>query len=152
MSKVLQVYGMTVNEALRLSDGHVAFMLEHADEAARAIVAEDAGFQQALADKLAPIKRAVRGEGVEDPSAEVSTLPALSEPEVRPSRPPAAAKGRGDRAKGESQKSELSKDDSAASPSGKADSGKPDPAKGDAGAESGKDPAQRKPIGQPPSF
>jgi hypothetical protein len=53
---------MSVNEALKLSDKQVNFMLEQADLAARQVLASDAGFRQALSDKLAPTKRAVRAD------------------------------------------------------------------------------------------
>jgi hypothetical protein len=60
MSKVMQIYGLTVHEALQLSNGQVQLMLEHAATTAAALVKTNNEFQQSLGDRLAPMKRAVR--------------------------------------------------------------------------------------------
>ena len=62
MCKVMQLYGMTANEALRLSDSQVTLMLDHAQNVAEDMVRSDPGFQTALGQRLAPVKRAVRAE------------------------------------------------------------------------------------------
>jgi hypothetical protein len=62
MSKVAQIYGLSVNEALKLSDAHVQLMIEHAETTATDLLASNAGFKQALSQKLAGVKRAVRNE------------------------------------------------------------------------------------------
>jgi hypothetical protein len=62
MSKVAQIYGMSVNEALKLSDAHVQLMIEHAETTANELLQANAGFKQALGQRLANVKRAVRNE------------------------------------------------------------------------------------------
>jgi len=62
MSKVAQLYGMSVNEAMKLSTSQVQFMLEHAQTTAQGLLANNAAFKQALGVKLAPVTRAVRDQ------------------------------------------------------------------------------------------
>lgn len=67
MSKVAQLYGFSINEAMKLSDTQVTFMLESAQLTAEKLLAGNAAFKTALNTKLAPVKRAVRDEiGVSD--------------------------------------------------------------------------------------
>ena len=62
MCRVAQLYGMSVNEALRLTDSQVNFMLEQADLTAKQMLANNPSFQQALANNLAATRRAVRAQ------------------------------------------------------------------------------------------
>ncbi len=60
MSKVSQLYGLSINEAMKLSDSQVMFMLENAQLTAERLLQGNAAFKQALGQRLAPVKRAVR--------------------------------------------------------------------------------------------
>jgi hypothetical protein len=62
VSKLAQIYGMTVNEAMRLTEAQVQLMNEHAEKMATELLANNASFKQALSQKVAGVKRAVRAE------------------------------------------------------------------------------------------
>ncbi|MGH7551547.1 MAG: hypothetical protein ACREMQ_00790 [Longimicrobiales bacterium] len=62
MSKLAQIYGLTVNEALKLNEGQVQLMMEHAEKAANELLAGNAAFKNALSQRVAGVKRAVRAE------------------------------------------------------------------------------------------
>lgn len=62
MSKLAQIYGLTVNEALKLTDGQVNLMMEQAEKAATDLLANNAAFKNALSQRVAGVKRAVRSE------------------------------------------------------------------------------------------
>lgn len=62
MSKVMQVYGMSIDEALRLSEAQVDFMLESLEAAATELLKNDTEFLKSLSEKVAPVSRAVREE------------------------------------------------------------------------------------------
>ena len=61
MSKVMQVYGLTVNEALKLSNGQVDLMIEQAEAAMGELLRGDV-LRSVLQEKIAPVRRAVRTE------------------------------------------------------------------------------------------
>ncbi len=65
MCKAMQLYGLSANEALKLSDSQVTTMLEHAETVASSLLAGNPTFQQALGQRLAPVKRAVRAAAEE---------------------------------------------------------------------------------------
>ena len=73
MCKVMQLYGMAANEALKLSDSQVTMMLEHAEVTANSLLGANSQFQQALGQKLAPVKRVVRAMADEAPSTGSTT-------------------------------------------------------------------------------
>jgi hypothetical protein len=56
MARVMQLYGLSANDALKLSDAHVQLMVEHAEQQAASLLQGSAALQQ----KLAPMKRTVR--------------------------------------------------------------------------------------------
>lgn len=62
MSKVAQIYGLTVNEAIKLSDAQVQLMMEVAEKSAVELLQNNAAFKQALNQKVAGVKRAVKAE------------------------------------------------------------------------------------------
>jgi hypothetical protein len=62
MSKLMQVYGISIDEALRLSEAQVSVMQEHLDAAATELLKNDTEFQKTISEKLAPMRRAVRVE------------------------------------------------------------------------------------------
>jgi hypothetical protein len=57
----MQVYGLTVDEALKLTNGHVTLLLERA-EAAVAELLDEKDTKRKLGERLADTKRAVRAE------------------------------------------------------------------------------------------
>jgi hypothetical protein len=56
MSRVMQLYGMSANEVLKLSDSQVQLMMEHAEQQAMSLLQGSGALQQ----KLAPMKRTMR--------------------------------------------------------------------------------------------
>lgn len=71
MSKVMQMYGLTANEAMKLNPSQVNFLLENAQTTAESMLQNNTAFTQALKQKLAPVTRAVRSEiGTEDSSTD----------------------------------------------------------------------------------
>jgi len=60
MCKVMQLYGLTPDEALKLTDSQINLMLEQADNVAASLLSNNPTFKQALNQRLAPVKRAVR--------------------------------------------------------------------------------------------
>ena len=69
----MQLYGLSANEALKLTDAQVNTMLEHADNVAASLVTNNASFQAALTQRLAPVKRIVRASLDTDASADTTT-------------------------------------------------------------------------------
>jgi len=62
MSLVAHLYGMSINEAMKLSDSQVSFMLDHAQFSLVSAALTNQGFRADLQSRLGPAARAVRKE------------------------------------------------------------------------------------------
>lgn len=62
MSLVAQLYGLSVNEAMKLSDKQTAFMLDHAQFTLMSSALTNQNFRADLQQRLSPTTRAVRSE------------------------------------------------------------------------------------------
>jgi hypothetical protein len=60
MCKVAQIYGMSVDEALKLSDSQANTMLEYAATAAHELIKSNPSFQKVANQPLAATRRSVR--------------------------------------------------------------------------------------------
>jgi hypothetical protein len=69
MARLMQMYGMSANEALSYSDPQVQLMVEHAEQQAASLLQGSPALQQ----KLAPMRRTMRavvasaGDGSDEP-------------------------------------------------------------------------------------
>ncbi len=60
MCKVAQIYGLSANEAMKLTDSQVNTMLEYAATAAQQVIQSNPTFQKAVGQQLVFTRRAVR--------------------------------------------------------------------------------------------
>jgi hypothetical protein len=59
MCGVSAIYGMSINEALKLSDAQVSYMLDQAGQAAHALVQENPAFKRTVGGQVMATTRAV---------------------------------------------------------------------------------------------
>ena len=61
-AKVCQIYGFSIDEAMKLSPEKVLWLEDFARRTAEEMYLSSPEFQQALRDKLAPVTHTVRGQ------------------------------------------------------------------------------------------